>query len=337
MSKRNGFISIIDYIQKQDTPWKTISRNIFSSESDLKSVKQEFMQNFAIVPKRSNWVALYHEILSLPSVIARRGTTKQSNNPESILIDLADRYLEQRATNCLAYGKVHLDTDNPHIHLIISANPRKSPKKHRITKSTFASIKRDLERYKRLTYPHLTPVEHSPPWEVKEKNRALRITRGERERNRRTKGKDPSKKEIIIEKLTEALSSSMSQKSFIARLRAFQLGFYTRGKSHGVQDTATGRKYRLKTLWLIDEYMGCSRLWSRGVQRKREVENIEAEKWKIFWKEMWFAEEIKSALSSDPAKLEKNPLINNVRLNEISETVRSKYYLKRQRSISRNI
>jgi len=84
-----------------------------------------------------------------------------------------------------------MDSDNPHIHLIISANERKSKKKIRLSQSQFSKMKDQLEQFQRQEYPELeaSMVNHGArSGEVKEKKKGSFFrTKGEREKVRRQK------------------------------------------------------------------------------------------------------------------------------------------------------
>ena len=74
---------------------------------------------------------------------------------EHALHDLAGRYCEMRAPRQLAWGRVHHDTDFPHIHLMISANEVRSDRRVRMEKAYFANVQRDLERWRSVHLPEL--------------------------------------------------------------------------------------------------------------------------------------------------------------------------------------
>ena len=73
----------------------------------------------------------------------------------AILEDLTRRYLELRAPYALGYARAHLDTDSPHVHIVLSANNVDSSKRLRLSSPRFAAIKRDIERQQLAVYPEL--------------------------------------------------------------------------------------------------------------------------------------------------------------------------------------
>ena len=150
--KAPTFAQLIAYIGRDaaPAPGTTFMRNLYHSGAEERVVAGQFLDNFRHLPKRKNGNALYHEVIVLEG---QPSLSKAELN--RILCDLAERYCSQRAPNQLAWGRVHHDTEHPHIHLMISANEVRSPKRVRLEKATFAEIQRDLERYKQRRFPEL--------------------------------------------------------------------------------------------------------------------------------------------------------------------------------------
>ena len=63
----------------------------------------------------------------------------------AILKSLAQEYLDRRAPDQLAFGRVHLNTDYAHIHLMISSNGIRSSSRKRLSRARFAEIQREGE------------------------------------------------------------------------------------------------------------------------------------------------------------------------------------------------
>ncbi len=252
------------------------------SDQNLERIEREFLENNCFCPARKNGVRLYHEILSFSDQDGDRLTP-------DILCDIAYKYLEMRAVGALAYAKVHLDTDCPHIHVIISGNLIKSGKKLRISRGRFRSIKKALERYQVKKYPELTHsvVAHG---EAREPRR----TAGERERSRRLnkeRKKSRSKKEIVHDQVLECLCAC-SEQDFLKSLDEACFEFYLRGKTAGVLELSTGKKYRIKTLGLQEAYRKAQERWERSIERTEEMRELEVEKGRRIWREMEFKEDI---------------------------------------------
>ena len=106
--------------------------------------------NYRYLPKRANGNALYHEVIVLE---------KQDHLPgeqiDKALHDLAERYCELRAPHQLAWGRVHRDTEFPHIHLMISANAVRSDRRVRMERKYFAQVQSDLETWRDKNMPEL--------------------------------------------------------------------------------------------------------------------------------------------------------------------------------------
>ena len=227
------------------------TRIIFGVQNDPDKIAEEFEHNATFLPKRANGNYLYHECIVLgeyPDI----STAKQ----ERILLDLVQQYISLRAPDQMVYGRMHLDTNHLHFHLCISANTVRGKQRRWLSKSRFAGIQREIEKYKLGKYPELGDEKYydmearKQKWEKAKQERAnkTKISRQEFELKKRT-GK-PSQKEQDRTALLEIFDTALSESELTHRLA--QLGFttYARGKTEGVIKTDTGRKYRLKTLGL---------------------------------------------------------------------------------------
>lgn len=223
------------------------------------------------MPSRKNGVYLFHEILSFSS------KDKEKLN-ESIMFDLASRYLNMRAGRSLGYAKAHFDTENPHIHILISANLLRSSKKLRLSQGQFQQVKKELEKYQKKRYPEL---ENSIVF-GKERGKEHSIQgakEGERKRRLKKQGeKDNSQKKQVYDAVLSCIGSSYSENQFHKNLQEAGFDFYVRGKTAGVQEKSSGRKYRLKTLELNQEYLRQVQNWDKRKQRAKEIENIKIKK-----------------------------------------------------------
>ena len=312
LSRRANFNTALNYVNRNNLKEeKHFTWNINTKTDDIKEIWSEFKENAQYMQKRKNGVLFYHEIISL---------NEKDKSNSNILIDLAKEYIRIRAWDALVYGKVHINEGkNPHIHLIISANHRKSKKKLRLSKFQFLKIKKQMERYQKLKYPDLEYSKVNHWWQVKEnernnesneiksKNQEVKKeksfepkkTRGERERDRRlkkTQTKNPSEKDRIAHILRKCLDEASSQQIARKRMAENSLELYHRGKTTWVQNTATGRKHRLKTLWLAEAYTQALERWDQIKQRKIEFDKIQIEKGKQIVKEMGFKKDIKNIL-----------------------------------------
>ena len=243
--KAPTFGQLIGYISRDaDAGSPVFSRNLCHAGIDESLTARQFARNFGALPKRRNGNALYHEMIVLEA--------QAHLSPQAVsiaLIDLADRYCEMRAPGQLAWGRIHTNTNNPHIHLMISANAVHSPKRVRLEKAAFSQIQVDLERYRESTYPELAggriydrQAERDTPCR----------TRSEGELKRRTGS--PSQKEQIAERLSKALKKARNEEETIRSLATAGYDLYQRGNTVGVINQATGKRYRLRTLGLTETF-----------------------------------------------------------------------------------
>lgn len=252
--KRPGFRQLIGYIDRSGG--EAFSRNLYGATSPG-DVARAFEQNHTLLSKRRNGNSLYHEVLVLPPQpdLSEAQQTK-------ILRKLADRYCELRAPGNLAWGVAHHDTDNSHIHLMISANAAQSRSRTRLSKAQFADIQSDMEREARSRFPELIQTNvYEKPAQTK---------RGKRTR----------------EDAMERYSQVMSQKAFIAgqieyylplsttagelktHLAKINFELYQRGQHIGVRNKLTGKRYRLKNLGLEAAFARQQQVWERADQAK---------------------------------------------------------------------
>ena len=193
------------------------------------------------MPLRVNGNALYHEIIALPP-------NDEIPVPEQrqALLHLAQMYLERRATQHLAIGVIHTETDSLHIHLMISSNGVLSRKREWLHKREFAEIQRELEAYRIEHYPRLGKERYYAG-----DRRQARLSQREQTLCRRT-GK-PTQKQQLITDLREILATVNDHQTLDAALAGKGLELYQRGRSVGVM-TSNNRRYRFCTLGLAHEY-----------------------------------------------------------------------------------
>ena len=284
-----SFKQVIDYINKPSAKGKeAVLHNLLSTSDKLKSIEKEFLENsrYAVCSKKR--VALYHEILSF--------SPKDSDKlTPDIIENLTREYLKLRASNALAYAKAHYERDNIHVHILISGNQVKSRRQLRLTRAQFNKAKIDMEKYQKEHYPEL---ENSVVFkEVKGKIKQGK-TRAEREMERSDKTK--TQKQIIQETILNALAASYSKDQFIENLKSRGFEFYQRGKTKGVLQAASSRKYRLKALGLYEAYLETEKRWSRAFERSRGINKIMISKVKTLWEKMRFKEDILQTIQPEP-------------------------------------
>lgn len=306
MSRKTwSFRQLLRYINEPEQKGRrAILHNLRSAFDYLPQIEAEFLENARHIQNQpKSGVVLYHEIIAIAEADREKVT-------EEMLVDLTREYLRRRAPNALAYAKAQFDTDSPHVHLMISGNLIESKKKLRLERKQFEQVKRELEAYQIEKYPQLSRSIVYGKRQHKAHDRPV-LTQGEQERIRRLKdqtNKPPTQKEAARERLKACLTDAQSEEHLVGLLNAAQLVPYVRGKTPGVTDTRTGRKYRLNTLGLDREGQATvERLRASQPQQKRtqvrlqKVEDIKLMKVQRQWLRLGFREEIAETLQGDPA------------------------------------
>lgn len=242
--KTPSFGQLLEYFDRDEAGKKLphrgrLSHNLWSQETAR--AESEFITNFNRKTKRKNAIALHHEVLVLP------GGRQSPEQASQTLIDLAKKYLELRAPKQLVVGQIHLDTDHPHVHLMISSNEVASEKSAWLSKQQFADIQAELEAYKLEKYP-----EYSEQFYGKERTQQRHKPQREQQLEVRT-GK-PSQKQQVAQQFLAALGKAESSKGLEKHLSEVGLSLYQRSKTLGVIKLETGKKYRLKTLGVLTRY-----------------------------------------------------------------------------------
>lgn len=271
--KSQSFHQLLDYLQKEDDG-KSFTWNMYSDKANYKELVKEFMQNAKHLKNSRGKVFLYHEVLSLEN----SGLTKKEM--EKILYDLADKYINARAKNHLVYANIHNDTNNPHIHLMISANEIESSKRLRLSKKEFAEIQSHLEIYKNTKYKEL---EQSRIYgKEKDKSKSKQA-----EQEMKHKRKKTTQKEFIRENLQDIFSKATTIEYLKKAMESRGFEFYTRGATQGV--TLDGKNYRLKTLGLEQEYRKTQQNIKQAEARKEKRQEFKQEKSKAKSNEQGFS------------------------------------------------
>lgn len=245
--KERSFAQLVGYIERdrEDGP-DDLFHNFF--EHRRAHVIAAFEANAKHLRARKNGNVMYHEVVSITrqpglDVVAQK----------EMLRDLAETYIAARAPECLVFGTLHDDQAHSlHYHLVISANAIGEKKRHSLKKHEFAQIQRDIERICNERYPELQQGRVMDPREgEREANGNGRVSEKGYQRYRRT-GALP-RRETLIARIEPVLSSETPGNA-AAMLAANDLEFYTHGTQVGVVDQRTGRRHRLKTLGLMDQF-----------------------------------------------------------------------------------
>ena len=222
--------------------------NLYSNPQQKEALIKEFLDNATHLKKAKGKNYLYHEIISL------NPNTLPYQEQQNILTDLASKYISLRAQNHLTFTALHKDKDHLHIHLMISANELEGNKRVRLSKKEFSTIQKELEQYLNTTYPQLGKTTHY--------NKDL--------------NKIKSRKELLKSTLHDLFKNSSCKEDFKASAKELKLEFYTRGKTVGV--ISEGKKYRLKTLGLLEAYESLVNKLEQEKEPKKQQQTKEEEK-----------------------------------------------------------
>lgn len=244
--KDASFAQLVRYLDAgaQDERYR-LTRNLYAREGQ--PMIAEFEANARHLRPRKNGVVLYHEIVSL-----KRAKGLAPERQKELLWRIAETYIERRAPDCLAYGRLHEDAPHHlHYHLLISANPDGSRERHSLKKAEFRKLVIALEAEVLLKHPELEQ-------KVTIANTAVRAkTSKEGEIARRTR--EPTRKARIAAALKVIFGSVGTKQDLDRELRDAGFALYVRGNTVGVQDLTTLHRHRLKGLGLTDEFAAMSR------------------------------------------------------------------------------
>lgn len=247
MSRKTvSFQQLLTYINKENAGQMfNIHHNLYGQNQT--ELVQEFRTNSEFLKKHKKGVVLYHEILSITKA-------QEINNAQQkqILRSITEDYISQRAPNNLVFAALHDNKKhNLHYHIVISSNEVNSSKRVRLSIGKFNSIKRDLENSVLQQFPELEQeTAIGKKSQVKQTHSAARL-------QHRTGALH--KKQELTQILNTIFKSVNSQTELEEKLLNEGLEAYVRGKHIGVKFIETGRKHRLKTLGLQDEFSACNR------------------------------------------------------------------------------
>ena len=231
-----SFHQLLNYLDREERN-RSFTWNLYSNNNyDL---VKEYLDNAQHLKNSRGSIYLYHEVISLEK------NNLNSKEIETLLYDLASHYISARANNHLVYGSIHLDTNNPHIHLMISANAINSSKRLRLSKHQFKTVQSKLESYKNDKYPQL---ESSHNYSVSKDPSNPKQSEGEMKHKR----KKQTQKEYVKENLQRIFHGVASKSYLNNSLSKLNFELYARGDTIGV--IYEGKKYRLKTLGVDELY-----------------------------------------------------------------------------------
>jgi hypothetical protein len=246
--KDRSFGQLYDYVNrdgKTDAP--VLFWNLMSCDAqDRNGIVGEFLDNADFLPERSNGNALYHEIVSL-----KRTSQHDLETLTQALYELANHYLERRAPDCLAFGRIHVETEHVHCHLMVSANVLQGGR-HSISKFRFGAIQVACERYLKAEYPQLIQNFLYGP---SRQHRSDRLSNGEFQLERRLGQKPLSDKARVTAQLAAMFAEEITHttKPLAERLR--EAGFTLYRNKSGHPGVIKGKKkYRFYRMGLLDAF-----------------------------------------------------------------------------------
>jgi hypothetical protein len=209
-------------------------------------IHKYFLLNDRYRSNRKNGLCYYHEILSISPKDVKHVT-------DEMLEDLAKKYIEIRgAKEALVLAKAHIEKNHRHIHLLMSSTKYKSKESLRLDNKNFRRVRIEMEEYQKEIYPQL---EHSIAYLDKEKRPRNQKQADQNERfqnefqmSARLDGKQPTKKEILKERVSKILETTNSPREFLTRIKKesdFNLYEY-RSKITGL--LFENKKYRFTTI-----------------------------------------------------------------------------------------
>jgi len=331
--KKPTFHQLYDYMERgTEDPIFVLTHNLkLSRGTGREQVLEQFNENARFLRKSEKQNYLYHEIISLK-------ITKEleKSRLQRIMYEIGKIYLQERAKENLAYGRIHIeksqenDFTNAHLHLMISSNGFESTKRHRLEKTQFHAIQRNLERYICERYPELEQER------VYDKHfEKIRVNEQEYQLKQRTGIK--TQREKVKELLQFILEQSQTKEEFIEYCQKFTIAVYQRGKNTGVE--IDGTKYRLNKLELEETYQKfcekvqrieeLNKIHEQEIQKERvyesellktrmeELEKIRNEQERLRQKEQELEEEVKEIQrETDPQDIVSKRLQELYRLRE---------------------
>jgi len=281
-----------------------IKHNMWAEREDPESLVAELEDNSAFQRRGVNRNLLYHEVISPHPEDGHLVT-------DEILHDLAWEYLERRAPEAMAVATIHRDIEDeerPHLHICISGNLIKSDRQLRISRQEFVTIQKELEEIQRERYPELThslvfgrsrAQEFENEYGIKPDKRRLAEARRrqdrETQRQRRLSGegkRKQTKKDQARDQVADCIRAARNEEELKAALAEAGLSLYQRGKTSGVEDVSSGKRYRLKTLGVLDDLETRRREWDARraiaiatMEHKKQLDKLRQEQVKSQTKE----------------------------------------------------
>jgi hypothetical protein len=248
---KNPFMNLVRYMTREGDgeTAKSVLWHGFYGHAGMShaEIVAAFEENAKLLKERKNGNVLYHEILSFSAGYSLKGEAL-----ERAVADIGQEYLRYRASNQMAFGAIHYDTDHIHLHLMVSSNAIGKRDRVRLTKAQFAELQKAVESFTLAKYPELAQTR------IYDRDRAKeRLKTQTHEQAMKARTGEPSRKERMKGRLHGLFEQASSMADLEARLHAEGLSFYQRGKSRGVIERlsdGTERRHRLATLGIEEHY-----------------------------------------------------------------------------------
>ena len=183
-------------------------------------------------------------------------------------------------------------------------------------------IKQDRRQFNSFVWIVMSGTAGEKTNEVKGKRKET-IQEGERARRLKKQGRDPRTKKNIIAQEVEKAFIALSEEQFLGILKNNGLKFYRRGKTVGVVNIETKKKYRLNTLGVLGGFESMQKRWSRGVERKKEIDEVRQVKAQRVWREMGFVEDMLEQIE-EPFEIPQDVMERKVQLRNFLKSSRKK-------------
>jgi len=270
--KTASFSQLLKYINKGRIKGDEyyFTHNLYSNKEYF--ITKEFLENHKILKKRKNTNSLFHEVISIKY---QKGYSKEELR--EILKDLTEQYVKARANNCLIYAVIHEQHNQIHSHLMISSNELDGTKTHYYSKREFKQIQELTRQYAYEKYPLLEQTEKLEKTKKKQRAKAKTI---DSEVHLKKRTGQQSEREKVKERLRTIFELAKNREEFLNFLRIEKLELYQRGNTFGFLDQNTGKKYRLKTLELENEFQNMSEHFQQQTKQKEYTQEKTQEKTK---------------------------------------------------------
>jgi len=268
--KHRTFSQLYHYMKdgsSRSSEYDYFSHNIYSRRDQ--DIINEFVANSRKVKARKNGNYLFHEVIAITK--SKQLTLEQEKER---LFDIVRNYVDMRCKNNLVAGYMHDEKDiNVHFHLMISSNELDAFKNQRLTKFDFDKAKKQLERYVIEKHPELEQdiIMNAKAEQKKsrESNKAAEVKR---------KGGRLEKKEHMVKTLNSIFANSCSMDDYFTQLEQQNIEMYNRGSAIGFVNKTDGKKYRLKTLALEEQFKQVDSLLQPDNKAKQESKNKQQQK-----------------------------------------------------------